>query len=132
MGRMEKTGITPHHNDCFYEARCCLGAVCGLGLGPSSPIIHGTRWVVPSLEHCQWSHHSSIPTPTALYTSSRVVTIASIPPCVRCSATCVPLNIISHPHILFCLISTFQRIVMTLQFALYLGTVSVCIIGGIR
>ena len=39
------------------DVGCCLAAVCGLGLGlgPSSPIIHGTRWVVPSLEHCQWS-----------------------------------------------------------------------------
>ena len=37
------------------DVGCCLAAVCGLALGPSSPIIHGTRWVVPSLEHCQWS-----------------------------------------------------------------------------
>ena len=121
------------------DVGCCLAAVCGLGLGPSSPIIHGTRWVVPSLEHCQWSQQHTN-TDSSIHQQHRVVTIASIPPCVRCPARnmCASEHHLtsSHPQAaardLFCLISTFQRIVMTLQFALYLGTVSVCIIGGIR
>ena len=76
---------------------CCVWS----GSGSGSLLTHYPRHEVggPSLEHCQWSQHSSVPTPTALYTSSRVVTIASIPPCVRCPATCVPLNITAHPHI---------------------------------
>ena len=88
MGRMEKTGITPHHNDCFYEARCWLLPGCCVWSRSGSLLTHYPRHEVggPSLEHCQWSHHSSIPTPTALYTGSSVVTIASIPPCVRCPA----------------------------------------------
>ena len=57
MGRMEKTGITPHHNDCFYEARCCLLPRCCVWSGSGSLLTHYPRHEVggPSLEHCQWS-----------------------------------------------------------------------------
>ena len=128
---MEKTEITPHHNDCFYEARCWLLPGCCVWSGSRSLLTHYPRHEVGGPQS------RTLPVVPAAYQHRQLYTPAAQSrhnsPAfrhvfgVQLAATCVPLNIISHAAAcdLFCLISTFQRIVMTLQFALYLGTVSV-------